>query len=72
MNFLLFLIILVVVEIILSERACVWVCLMIFSVVGVLEQMRAWFTFLGLKSRRVNFIIGFITPSKVVMMFRFV
>jgi len=35
--------------------------------VETLEQMWAWFSLLGFQSRRVEFIISFTTPCKVMM-----
>jgi len=59
------------VETMFPEGISVQVCLMITSTIGVFEQVRTWFALLGLKSQRVCFFIGFIIPSKVIMMFRF-
>jgi len=34
--------------------------------------MGTWFSFLGFKSWRIHFFVGFATPSKFVVVFRFV
>ena len=70
-KFLLFFVMPVTVETILSEGTSVQVCLMITSTIGVFEQVRVWFTFLSLKFWRVYFLVCFITPSKVMIMFGF-
>ena len=70
-KFLLFFVVPIVIEVMLSEGACVWIGLMLASVVGALKWVRTWFTFLDFKSRRVSFLIHFAIPCILAVMFRF-
>ena len=44
---------------------------MVFTTVGVLEEVRARFTLLSLELREVSFFICFATPPKLAIIFRF-
>jgi len=48
------------------------VSLVISFAIGALEQMRARFTLLGFKSRRISFVISLTTPTELSMMFQLV
>jgi len=48
------------------------VSLVISFAIGALEQMRARFTLLGFKSRRISFVVSLTTPTELSMMFRLV
>ena len=55
-----------------SEWTQVGVCLVIFTVIGALEQMWTWFTFFCFKARRIGFLIYFTAPPELTMVFRLV
>jgi len=59
------------IEPILLEQTEIGVCLMVSMTVRALEEVRARFAFLSLKSKGVSFSIHFATPPKLVMIFRF-
>ena len=54
------------------EKTKVRVCLVIISIVEVFEGVKVWFALLGFQSRGVELAITFITPSKILVVFRFV
>ena len=45
---------------------------MISFTIGALERIRARFTLLGFKSRRISFIVSLATPTELSMMFQLV
>jgi len=48
------------------------VSLVISFAIGILEQIRARFTLLSFKSRRISFVFSLTTPTELSMMFRLV
>jgi len=55
------------VEMVFPEWTFYRVSIMRTLTVETLEQMWAWFAFLGFQSGRVEFIVSFTTPCKVIM-----
>ena len=54
------------------EWTCIRIGLMISFTVGTLEGVGARIAFFGFKSRRVNFVVSFTTPTKLPVVFQFV
>ena len=60
------------VETVLPEWTCYWVCLMLSSTIGAFESMWTQFAFFGFEVWRVNFVVGFATPTKFTMVLQLV
>ena len=56
---------------IFPEKIQIRVYLMIVLVVQVLKRVGAQFALLSFKPRRISFVVCFITPSKVLIIFGF-
>ena len=59
-------------ETVSPEWACIQIGLVISFAVGTLEGVGARIAFFGFKSRWVNFVVSFTTPTKLPVVFRFV
>ena len=71
-KFLLFFVVPIIVEAMLLEETSVQVSLILALIVRAFEQVRVRFALQNFKSWGISFIVCFVTPCKLVVMFRLV
>jgi len=62
----------IIFEVMLLEGTSVQVSLILVLIVRAFEQVRVWFVLQNFKSWGISFIVCFVTPCKLVVMFRLV
>ena len=72
MKFLILFGMLLLVEAISPEQACIWISLVIVLAIDIFEHMRVWFALLHFKSWEVGFSISLATPWRLMIVISWV